>query len=114
MARTRDKGGYKDRLEALGYNPRQASWAWKQRVKRERQRLEKHPELAVCWICGEPIDMSLPYQHSRAFTLDHLVPISRGGAIDGEAKPAHLCCNSSRGDGRKRRRGATPATVLDW
>lgn len=114
MARTRDKGGWRDRQAAAGYNPRQASWAWKQRVKRERQRLEKDPTLAVCWICGEPIDMALPYNHKMAFTLDHLVPISRGGSIDGETKPAHLTCNSGRGDGRRRRRGATPKTVLSW
>lgn len=114
MARKRDKGGKHDRLASAGHNIRADSWAWKQRVKRERQRLESDPTLAVCWLCREPIDMELPPLHGKAFTLDHLVPISRGGDMDGEARPAHRSCNSGRGDGRKRKRGATPPTLLDW
>lgn len=99
---------------AAGGNVRMDSSAWKKRVKRERRRLERDPAAAMCWICGDPIDMALPYQHRMAFTLDHLVPISRGGDLDGETKPAHLSCNSSRGDGRKKRRGRSPATLIDW
>lgn len=114
MARTRDKGSRADRLDRAGKYVRKAPASWKQRVVRERKRLEKHPELAVCWLCGEPISMMLPPTHPRAFTLDHLVPIARGGSWDGECRPAHLQCNSSRGDGRRRRRGMRPPTVLDW
>lgn len=114
MARTRDKGSLADRREAAGVNVRSKSWAWQKRVKRERRRLERDPKLAVCWICGDPIDMALPYQHRMAFTLDHLIPISRGGDIDGATEPAHLSCNSSRGDGRKKKRGRTPVTLIDW
>ena len=114
MALKRDKGGKHDRLSAAGHNIRADSWAWKQRVRRERQRLERDPTLAVCWLCGEPIDMNLPPLHAKAFTLDHLIPISRGGDMDGEARPSHRSCNSARGDGRKRKRGATPPTLLDW
>lgn len=93
---------------------RKPPWSWKKRVARERRRLEKDPTLAVCWRCGEAIDMALPPLHARAFTLDHLVPIVRGGAWDGEARPCHRDCNASRGDGRKKRRGAAPPTLLDW
>lgn len=97
----------------MGYK-RQVPWSWKTRVVRERKRLERHPELAVCWLCGEPIDMALPYLHARSFTLDHLVPIAKGGRWDGETRPAHRCCNSGRGDGRRARRGAQPKTALEW
>lgn len=114
MARTRDKGGYKDTLASQGRQPRQMSHAWRKRVKAERARLEQDPTQAVCWICRKPIDMALPVQHRMAFTLDHLVPLSRGGDMDGETKPAHYSCNSSRGDGRKKRRAPKPATLLDW
>lgn len=114
MAWVRDKGSPADRRAAAGHNRRMDSWAWKKRVARERRRLERDPALAKCWICGEPIDMDLPVGHRLSFTLDHLVPISRGGDIDGDADPAHLSCNSSRGDGRKKKRGATPNTLLDW
>lgn len=114
MARSRDKGGPADRRAAAGRTKRVEPWSWRQKVKRERARLTKDPSLAVCWLCGEPIDMHLPPGHKESFTLDHLIPVSRGGSWDGETKPAHLSCNASRGDGRKRRRGATPPTLLDW
>ena len=100
--------------EKRAVNSRQLSWAYKQRVKTWRKKLERDPALAVCWLCGGSIDMNLPPTHGRAFTLDHLVPISRGGSIDGEVKPAHRSCNSARGDGRRTRRGSTPPTLLDW
>lgn len=99
---------------AQGKYVRKVPWSWRKRVARERRRLEKNPALAVCWRCGEPIDMALPGTHGQAFTLDHLVPIVRGGSWDGEARPCHRNCNSSRGDGRKKRRGASPPTLLDW
>lgn len=97
----------------LGHTKR-GSHRWQQRVKRERRRLERDPALAVCWLCSEPIDMNLPPRHARGFTLDHVVPLARGGMEDGEAKPAHLNCNSSRGDGRRTKRSATPNTLIDW
>lgn len=95
-------------------NARMDSWAWKKRVRRERRRLEKNPTEAVCWLCGEPIDMNLPPLHAQAFTLDHLTPISRGGDIDGPTEPAHRSCNAARGDGRRTRRGPTPTTAIEW
>lgn len=91
---------------------RQDPYAWKRRVARERRRLTRNPELAACWLCGDPIDMELPPLHPRAFSLDHIVPIGRGGDTLGEARPAHRSCNSSRGDGKKR--GADRPTLLDW
>lgn len=89
------------------------SEAWKKRVARERRRLERQPELAVCWLCGDPIDMGLPVHHQRAFTLDHVVPIARGGAEMGESKPAHRECNSSRSDGRQSKKRQRE-TLIDW
>lgn len=38
------------------------------RVKREDQ---------TCGRCGQPIDVSLPWFHSMAWTLGHIIPISR-------------------------------------
>lgn len=93
---------------------RPRSWAYEKRVASWRKKLERDPALAKCWLCGGAIDMQLPPTHARAFTLDHLVPLSRGGELDGEVKPAHRSCNSSRGDGRRTKRGATPPTLLDW
>lgn len=91
------------------------SYRWKQRVARERARLERKPELAVCWLCGQPIDMTLPRhrQFPGSFTLDHVVPLARGGDIMGESKPAHHGCNSGRREGgRGRSRKAAP--LVEW
>lgn len=116
MARMRDKDapGAEVREIRGSTNVRMDSADWKRKVRTWRRKLERDPALAKCWICGGSIDMNLPPTHGRAFTLDHLVPLSQGGTMDGEVKPAHRSCNSSRGDGRRTKRGATPPTVLDW
>lgn len=91
---------------------RRVDWRWKQTVKRQRQRLERNPELAVCWLCGHPIDMDLPPLHDYAFSLDHVVPIARGGKLHDEARPAHRKCNSQRSDGRKAKKETK--TIIEW
>ncbi|MGW4050808.1 HNH endonuclease [Streptomyces sp. NPDC004779] len=71
-----------------------------------------------CWICGREINYrlrGLDAQRSRwAFTLDHLVPLSRGGDLldRANARSAHRRCNSSRGN----RTGATapPRVSRRW
>lgn len=92
---------------------RERSATWRKRVTRERRRLERDPSAAVCWLCGDPIDMDLPHDHDRAFSLDHVVPVGRGGdEARGEARPAHRKCNSQRSDGRRTNSEIT--TLLDW
>ena len=102
-------GGGKD----YGHTKR-GGWHWEQRVKRAKRRARHDPRLGICWICGLPIDLDLPSKDRGAFTLDHLVPLARGGMVDGEALPAHRGCNSSRGDGRRSKRSRQPTTLLDW
>ena len=48
----------------------------------------------VCWICGE----------RGSTTVDHIVPVSLDPArcLDPtNVRPAHLSCNSSRGNGQR-------------
>lgn len=54
----------------------------------------------VCRLCGQPIDMTLPYRHPWSWTLEHIVPISKGGdPLDpANAGEAHYGCNSARQD----------------
>lgn len=53
-----------------------------------------------CWLCGHNIDSSLPVTHRMSFTLDHVVPLSRGGSLldPANARSAHRMCNSRRGN----------------
>lgn len=58
-----------------------------------------HEELAerdnfVCHICGETVDMSLPRTSKLGATIDHVVPITRGGRDElDNLKLAHWVCN---------------------
>ena len=51
-----------------------------------------------CHICGKKIDMKLPHPHPMSATLDHVIPIARGGKHEAKnLKAAHLSCNSAKG-----------------
>ena len=62
----------------------------------------------ICWLCGQP----------GADSVDHLVPVSLGGAkLDiGNLAPAHLTCNKRRGNGRGMRdlSGVAQPTSRRW
>lgn len=62
----------------------------------------------ICHLCGEPIDRTLKWPDPLSGSADHLEPVSRGGHNHGPLQPAHLGCNSRRGNdigqGRTRRR----------
>lgn len=79
-----------------------------------------------CALCGQPIDYTLPDPHTLTrmvrdgritpqqrtailrltFTVDEIVPRSLGGSASDmrNLRPAHFGCNSSRGNGTRRRR----------
>lgn len=50
-----------------------------------------------CHLCGEPFDMSLPYNDRWAWSADHLQAVADGGSMTGRLAPAHRTCNASRG-----------------
>jgi 5-methylcytosine-specific restriction endonuclease McrA len=51
-----------------------------------------------CAICGLPINYDLPYTSPWSFTVDHIVPISRGGTTTEEnVQAAHRKCNRAKG-----------------
>ncbi|MFF9898489.1 HNH endonuclease [Streptomyces longispororuber] len=75
-----------------------------------RRLVEQQRRLGLpCWICGHNIPANVDgRRHPLAFTLDHLIPLSRGGDLldPANARSAHRRCNSARGN---RTRG-TPQT----
>jgi hypothetical protein len=51
-----------------------------------------------CHICAKPMDPKLNGRHPRGITIDHLVPLSAGGAdCKTNVALAHLECNVRRG-----------------
>lgn len=54
-----------------------------------------------CHICGRSIDPHLGWPHPQSASIDHLVPVSRGGSHTRQnVAAAHLFCNIGRGADR--------------
>ena len=54
----------------------------------------------VCGICGKPVDKSLRYPHPLSPTIDHIIPIIKGGhpsEMD-NLQLAHFTCNRAKSD----------------
>ena len=51
-----------------------------------------------CGLCGQPVDLTLAYPHPLSRSVDHIVPLSRGGEHEASnCQLAHLRCNLSKG-----------------
>ena len=63
-----------------------------------------HEEIAqrdnyTCQLCQKPVDMSLPRTSKFGATLDHKIPISKGGTDNLEnLQLAHWVCNNRKSD----------------
>lgn len=52
-----------------------------------------------CGICGGFIDYSLPHLDPGEYVVDHVIPLSRGGADTLDNKQAaHRSCNRAKSD----------------
>lgn len=53
----------------------------------------------ICGICGEKIDKTLNYPDKMSATLDHIIPLSKGGTHTREnVQASHGVCNFSKGN----------------
>lgn len=53
----------------------------------------------ICQLCHEPIDQSIAWPHPKSPSIDHIIPLSKGGAHAlSNVQSAHLGCNSSKCD----------------
>ena len=53
----------------------------------------------ICQLCSEPVDPSEGPRSSRSKSLDHIVPLTKGGLHTREnSQLAHLGCNSAKGN----------------
>jgi len=79
-------------------------------VQRRRVRLRSNPtenfkdteifdrDGWICGICGEPIDLRAKAPNGDSVSLDHIVPMARGGShTRRNVQAAHLACNQFKG-----------------
>lgn len=53
----------------------------------------------TCGICCQPIDPLLPWPHRMSKTLDHVIPLAKGGTHEpANVQLAHAVCNSRKND----------------
>ena len=54
----------------------------------------------TCGICGKPVDKTLPGADPMGPTIDHIIPIAKGGhpADISNLQLAHRCCNRQKSD----------------
>lgn len=70
----------------------------------------------ICGICGKPVDFSYKNPHPLAPTVDHIIPVSKGGHPSdiSNLQLAHRCCNRQKSDKmiEARRQGAPDDTQI--
>ena len=63
----------------------------------ERNRRIVIREEDTCWLCGQPVNKNLRGTDPLGPSVDHVVPLARGGSnARGNLRLAHFGCNSSR------------------
>jgi 5-methylcytosine-specific restriction endonuclease McrA len=66
-------------------------------AQRDRDRARIKATRANCHICGAPIDYDLPHTDPMSYVVDHVIPLSKGGADQLSNKAAaHRECNSKK------------------
>ena len=78
------------------------------RTALDRNKKKIYATQKVCGICGQPVDFSLRYPNPMSKTVDHIIPINRGGHPSDLAnlQLAHLSCNRQKSDKVLEQRGA--------
>ncbi len=71
--------------------------SFKQAYDRNRKTVLAQAE--VCAICGMPINKRLKFPDPMSATVDHIIPVAKGGhpSDPQNLQPAHLICNQIKG-----------------
>lgn len=83
------------------------------RLAFERAKKKIYATQDTCALCGLPVDFDIKYPHPMSATIDHIIPIAKGGHpsdID-NLQLAHFCCNRQKSD--KLFRGSVKAKQED-
>lgn len=68
------------------------------RAQFDRNKRKIYRTQTICGICGRPVDMSLRYPNPMAKSIDHIIPISKGGHPSdiSNLQLAHWECNRQK------------------
>ena len=68
------------------------------RAQFEKNKKKIYATQSVCALCGKPVDMTLKFPHPLSKSIDHIIPVSRGGHPSdiNNLQLAHLCCNNEK------------------
>ncbi len=94
-------------------NPRRANGYRRDQVCRRVK-----AEESDCWLCGQPVDKTLPPYLSGSPEVDEIVPVSLGGSPFDRTncRLSHRLCNVRRGNGTRTPKPRTAAltTTRAW
>ena len=70
------------------------------RLAFERNKRKIFATQSVCAICGKPVDFSLKYPNPWSATIDHIIPVDKGGHPSdiSNLQLAHFRCNRLKSD----------------
>ena len=79
---------------------RRADQIGEHRAAFDRNKKKIYATQSVCGICGQQVDFALRYPNPMSKTVDHIIPINRGGHPSDLAnlQLAHLSCNRQKSD----------------
>lgn len=91
-------------------------------ARRDKHRRAIAKNKPPCHLCGGEIDWTAPHLDPLSFTIDHVIPIAKGGLDelflpDGTPQivAAHRKCNRDKGDGGAEIRAAVAfVTTRSW
>ena len=69
-----------------------------QRAQFESNKKKIYATQQVCGICGKPVDFAFKFPHPLSPTIDHIIPVAKGGHPSdlSNLQLAHFTCNRQK------------------
>lgn len=79
-------------------NPRRSNGTLRDKIRKRVIREEDH-----CWLCGEPVDVTMAHGSPLSPEVDEIIPVSKGGdPYDRKnCRLAHRLCRATKSEATK-------------